>query len=107
MNNLIDKKKNKFIDFTSFILSIAMEEDTDINMLKEKDYRQADFNNSIVTNGEDETWNGLYKMLNIPFDNEEEAYNQLEKGFQDVKFKDNESTAIVTFNNIKYVVLVA
>ncbi|GKX65812.1 hypothetical protein [Inconstantimicrobium mannanitabidum] len=99
------KKREMFMDLINFIIYYGVEFQDEMLFLKEEDYKKGIYDNMLVGNGEKEVWSCLHKMLNIK--NNDQAYEELEKGFQNVEFDDNESTAIITFNNNKYAVLVA
>lgn len=103
------KKREMLMELINFIIYYGVDFEDEMLFLKEEEYKKGIYDNMLVGNGEEEVWNCLHKILGIEYedDDQDQAYEEMEKGFQGVEFKDNESTAIITFNNNKYAVLVA
>ena len=88
----LSKKEIDFMDFTSFIVNTAVENDEDMGFLSEKDYHNGDFENSLYSSSESEAWNNLEKLIG-------RDYDQMEKEFKSCRWEDNENTAIISFEN--------
>ncbi len=97
--NFLTKKQVGFDDFTSFVLLKGVVQGQKLWFVELKDYKKGKFDNARYAQGENDVWNALKSLVGMDYDT-------MEKNFESVRFKDNENTCIVKFDNGKeYVIL--
>ncbi len=92
--NFLTKKQVGFDDFTSFILFNGVIRGEKLCFMTSKDYKKGKFDNAKYAQGENDVWNALKSLVGMDYDT-------MEKNFESVRFKDNENTCIVKFNDRK------
>lgn len=92
--NFLTKKEVEFTDFTSFIMWNGIECEEELCFMTAKDYKSGEFKNAKYAVGEENIWGALETKIGMDYD-------AMEKNFKSVRFKDNENTCIVKFNDGK------
>lgn len=98
--NFLTKRQVQFDDFTSFIVWNGIECERELCFMTIKDYRNIKYEDAKYAQGEEDVWNALESIIGMD-------YNDMEKKFKSVRFKDNDDTCIVKFDNGKeYAILI-
>ncbi|SFC14166.1 hypothetical protein [Clostridium uliginosum] len=93
-SSVLTKKQVDFDDFSSFIVWNGIECEEELCFMTAKDYKSREFKNAIYATSEDDIWNALEATIEMDYDT-------MEKEFEGVRFRDNENTCVVKFNNEK------
>jgi hypothetical protein len=92
--SFLTKKQVDFDDFTSWIVLNGIECEEELCFMTAKDYKSGEFENAQYAQGEDNVWSALEELIGMDYD-------IMQDKFKSVRFRDNENTCIVKFDDGK------